>query len=269
MNKWTINQDGYAMWCYHFPLNELKKRDKDFDFIIDLLLHIGMETTFLKLRKDGIESSLELISEFIEFYNHKRNNSKFYPNINSSYLSDDLIRDGEEYYFSSDHFLYNQNGEIDKYEISYKSIREILTKAGHPYDKKGITPLMHFKTGRTINRDLEVLEYDICFHLNSDIWLNKVPCGHCERQYRNEDLRKNEGLQSVSNYWYDNGELAEKNRLSLNKFMKLMHVVVKEFSGYAELNEGGMSLYENMLSLDGFDSSNHPLAQSLPSSKKP
>ena len=258
MNKWTINQDGYAMWCYHFPSDGLKRRGKDFNFIIDRLLHLGMETTLLNLRKDGDELSSELISEFVDFYTNKRNNSKFYPNINSAYLSDDLISNNAEYYFSSTHFLYNQDGEIDKYEVSYKSIREVLKKVGHPYDKKGITPFIHFKTGRTINRDLEILEYDICFHLNSDIWLDKVPCGHCEKQYKNEDLRKSGGLESVSKYWHDNGELAEKNRLSLNNFMKLMHVIVKDVGGHAELNEGGMTLYENILGLDGLDQPIYP-----------
>lgn len=251
MNKWTINEDGYAMWWYHFPSDELRGRGIMFDYIIDQILKLGLETTLLKLKKDGIDSSLNLINEFVDFYKHKKSLSRFYPNINSAYLSADLVNNGEEYYFSSNHFIYNQDGNLDNFDISYKSIRNILKIVGHPYSKKGIKPLIHFKTGRTINKDLEILEYDICFNLNSDIWLDRVPCVHCENSFSNEDLLKSGGLKRATSYWYDNKELAEYNRGVLNSFMKLMHTFVKDMGGYIELNKGGMASYEKDLHVDG------------------
>jgi hypothetical protein len=238
MNKWMINSDGFAIWSYHFPLKELE------------LIIIGYQSKLFQIRKLGVEKYDDFsIDGFLESIDWKKNKTKLFPKIDTSLLSEDLILGDSEYYFSFTHYFY-YNNQVVQFEVSYKSILDILNHIKYPTDYIKKWPLIYFNTGCTINKDLEIIEYDLTLHLNSDIMLNSLPCNHCNNQIDYQEIME-KGLESVKKYWQDNTELSEKNLKPFNSFMQSIGKYVKSVGGYIDMNEGGKSLYENIITEKG------------------
>lgn len=256
-NKWTINQDGYAMWVYHFPIIELNKRGKDYLDIVENLLLIGENTKFFLLQKEpsAIIAFPSLLSDFIKHLKALQSKSKFYPTIDSHCKVDQLV-DGEiEFFFSSRLKVYDRDGKIVEREMWYGNIREVLDEINNSLNKTGISPPVGLIISPVLRKDsngpLEVTSYYFSFTLNSDIWANLVPCSHCPQNWTGEELRNQGGLQAVNKFWYDNRELAQLNVKILNDFMTQMLEYVKGVGGYCELNEGGLSIYEGIFTETG------------------
>jgi hypothetical protein len=250
-NKWTINQDGYAMWSYHFPISKNQEIENDYLNSLEYILTLGCETRFIILNEEKTELSFQhILQHFLEFMKKSYSRKGYYTPIFSAYPSNNLNEKNNSFYFSSAHWLYNNKGQITDYEVNYMNIRNILKKVGHPYNKSGIVPLMHMSSGINKNLNSEIIGYDFTFHLNSDLWAPKVPGIDYEREFTNDEIRQY-GWDIRKNYWYSNLELAELNVVRLNSFMQKMLVFTKEIGGYCELNEGGLNIYEDILTNEG------------------
>lgn len=250
-NKWTINTDGYALWSYRFPYITNKNISECYLTVLKYILILGYETRFLILRESNVKRDFQdLLSHFLNFNENCHSTKGYFPSILSAYPSNSLKENNNMYFLNTAHWIHDEEGKIFEYEVNYMNIRGLLQKIKHKYNKARIIPLMHITSGVNKNLDGVITDIDFTFHLNSDLWAPKVPGMDFEREFTNEEIRKY-GWDVRKKYWHSNLELAKLNVAILNEFMQKMLVFTKSNGGYCELDEGDLSIYEELLTDEG------------------
>ena len=249
-NKWTVYKDSVAKWNYEFPPDKLRESGLTFDDVIRNFLRIGEETQLIQLC--SVNERNPTIEDFMLHFQLLK---KQYPyiNITNRGLTSYGKKDFSDFFFSTRHFFYNREGEIGIYDLSKQSSDMIFKDIEYPVLNRRL-PILEFTTGRTGDINEEITE-TIDFTLYSDIWVDSVPCLHCEhwdiREAEIDEVMRKEGVSAVVNYWSDNGELATLNREILNSFMAKMNVFLQSIGGRMEPNTGELSYYEGKLTPNG------------------
>lgn len=251
-NKWACYDDIQALWTYYFSADKFKEKGLTFLDLIKTFLEIGRETNAIQLVSSKKDESN--IDEFISRFQFLKQENPYVKITNEGLISKGEI-DSAGFYFCTRHFFYDRDGEIRSYDLSKISKETFFKEIAYPVTFKSPQPFLKFVIKTDFNENGEIVEIGIDLMLFSDIWLNSVPCMHCEHwDDQNNEIDaviREEGLSAVVRYWSDNSELAQLNRDVLNSFMSKMNAFAQNVGGSIELDNGGLSFYEGKLTPDG------------------
>ncbi len=241
---WDLSQDTKAQIHYKVNLEE-GIEDKGILQFIDTILKIGKETRLLELRAD---EDVAEISTFIEkLYSLKESNRfSLIPRISNNKIHNFSSKDSYSYEICPRIVIDNSKSKcLDLEEVVLKrdEIEKFLSKANSKLKVQNIA-FVALNTYYQMSKGLPI-SIECTMNFNSDIWLDKVPCNHCLREYSNEDLRNKGGVSSVVEFWKDNSILAMENIGLLSPFLDKM-------KSYVEENEGEITIDVNSTFEDSF-----------------
>lgn len=243
-NKWSLYEDSETV-RYSFDCESVES----FLELLKGFVTICEDSEISKLIIRGSYRDEHIFSdkvmEFLKFIEDLKNeNSRgVYPRVSSygvyNYSKDTFF----DYVFSNELYVYNNQGRIVSLSMTQDSLYEELVKIRHgQMNQRGFSLPFEFETYYGLTPSGVIKSYDFLIHFNSDIWLDEVPCVHCEKSYSNENLRNLGGLSSVQNYWHDNKELSQLNLEKINSFMSGMNDLCHQFAGEIHIEE--LRLYQ-------------------------
>jgi hypothetical protein len=248
MNRWSFFENAETL-KYSFDIANVNSYKE----LVSEFIKCCEKSAISKLIENK-ESSLDTdtdarVNNFLVFLEKCRleNNRNLYPRISTTGIYNFGNETLFDYYFDNRIYVYDDLDNIIELIVSHKNLSNQLNVIKHGQkNQNGLALPFEFETYYKMGSDGTVQAYEILIHLYSDIWLDIVPCIHCEKKYSNEEIRANGRLSKVSEFWFDNKELAELNKKKINSFLQKMKNLSERFGGKLSIEE--VHLYKGITS---------------------
>ena len=238
-NKWSLYQDS-DLWEYRFPVIELKERNLNYRNLLEAFITACHTSEVSRLHSGTRENFSEKLDEMLDLIEHikSQDESGSYPFISTLKMNSSISGRNEDYLFDNGLYVYDKEGVVVQKRFTLLEMKSVLTEIDHGQaDYTGLSLPFEFSTHNEVEFE-NVKSYNFYMTFYSDIWLDEVPCIHCEEE------------ESVKN---DNSELAALNRKNMNNFLDQMKQVCTDFGGEMIVEQENLRwLYQGKFSAEGF-----------------
>lgn len=243
-NKWSLFKD-FDLWEYSFSADFMEKQGLNYSDLLRLFITACHTSGVSKLRHHGKEiakenfpSELDNMLQFLEEIKSK-NGYGIYPKISTDAIYNFEKENYFEYIFDNGLYVYDKSGVVVHKNFLLTEMKPMLEEIGHGQaDYTGLSLPFEFGANYDMNSDETVQNYRFTILFFTDIWLDEVPCIHCEEE------------ESIKN---DNSELAALNRENMNNFLSQMKQVCTDFGGEIIVEQENLRwLYQGKFGENGF-----------------
>lgn len=228
INYWDLSHETKAQIHYKINLNK-DKVDIEIVNFIRTVLDAGINTRMLKLiSKEAHIKTSDLIDKLIAL--KEMNKFNIIPRISRNRIHNFNSQESSDLEICPRIIVANSElNETEEIVLKRDQIGELLQKI-NPKLKVQNTPFMDLNTYYQMSDGLPV-SVECTINFNSDIWLASVPCNHCPKSYKNEDLRNNKKPSHIVLNWKENSDLSSENLKLLTPFLKKMKKYIKNLDG--------------------------------------
>lgn len=254
-NNWSLYQDS-EIWKYSFNKSLVENKLSFLELFKSFVLacynsNLSVLTSFDSSKTEDYPTFVNDLLSFLEDLKSK-NKYEFYPRVSSGNIYNFGGETFDNYTFNNHLDCYNKDGELIDEWFDNQTLKKFLNDINHGQKKEqGLSMPFEFETYYGMGKGGVIDSYDFVIKFNSDIWLKKVPCIHCEKQFDNERIREL-GLTEVEKYWKDNSVLAELNRIRVISFMDEMKKIINELDGIISVEKENLKFYKSYFNKNGF-----------------